>query len=158
MTDTGALVIIYMISVMLLFFQRTQKSPGTSFTMLRGRGEVDTDWSLLQNIHVWMQQNRQSVINWRKMCRHKAEITAYQCSKSNKIFEKRKWLQESERKSDFWSQNIQDVDINWEENGTIRRTIPESGEVSFSFIQKRTKMRSENRIIFGVKMGKIVSK
>ena len=41
--DTGALVIIYMISVMLLFFRRTQKSPGTSFTMLRGRGEVDTD-------------------------------------------------------------------------------------------------------------------
>ena len=100
------LVIIYMISVMLLFFQRTQKSPGTSFTMLRGRGEVDTDWSFLQNIHVWMQQNRQSVINWRKMCRHKAEITAYQCSKSNKLFEKRKWLQKSERKSDFWSQNI----------------------------------------------------
>ena len=104
--NAGASKMIYMISVMLLFFQRTQKSPGTSFTMLRGRGEVDTDWSFLQNIHVWMQQNRQSAINWRKMCRHKAEITAYQCSKSNKLFEKRKWLQKSERKSDFWIQNI----------------------------------------------------
>ena len=82
-------------------FRRTQKSPGTSFTMLRGRGEVDTDWSLLQNIHAKMQQNRQSVINWRKMCRHIAEIVVYQCSKSNKFFEKRKWLQKSERKSDF---------------------------------------------------------
>ena len=31
MTDAGALVIIYMISIMLLFFQRTQKSPAWTF-------------------------------------------------------------------------------------------------------------------------------
>lgn len=35
-----------------VIFRRTRKSPGTSFTMLRGRGEVDTDWSFLQDIHV----------------------------------------------------------------------------------------------------------
>ena len=86
---------------MLLFFRRTQKSPGTSFTMLRGRGEVDTDWSLLQNIHVWMQQNRQSVINWRKMCRHIAAIAAYQCSKSNKLFWKKKMAPKTGEKIRF---------------------------------------------------------
>ena len=31
MTDAGVLVIIYMISVVLLFFQRTQKSPAWTF-------------------------------------------------------------------------------------------------------------------------------
>ena len=47
------------------------------------------------------------------------------------------------------------MDINWEENGTIRRTIPESGEVSFSFIQKCTKTRLKNQNIFGAKWAKL---
>lgn len=53
MIDTGASVIF---KQMLLFLLRTQKSPGASLKILRGRGggKVDVDWSLLQNIHARM--------------------------------------------------------------------------------------------------------